>query len=76
LALAKADKDKKKKKDDKIKSKKSTLRKVKLEPTTSPTSGLYVTELTRECSIQSRHLKCTEPQLPYPYPHPDIDITL
>jgi len=39
-SLAKADEDKKNKKNDKIKSKKSTLRKVGLEPATSPTSGL------------------------------------
>jgi hypothetical protein len=41
--LAKAaDEDffKKKERDDKIKSKKSTLREVGLEPATSPTSGL------------------------------------
>jgi hypothetical protein len=37
--LAKADEDKQKR-DDKIKSKKSTLRKVGLEPATSPTLGL------------------------------------
>ena len=34
------DEDKKKERDDKIKSKKSTLREVGLEPATCPTSGL------------------------------------